>query len=224
LDLDVSGCGDELKRPTVSRWKRRHPEDHPVDLDGSWDETYFDVEGRLLTVVALADETRGRVERIVAAAEASFVRLTGVAEVIDADTPDDIFGPLGEAVLWIVALDDTLRKSLGLDYESTRKDDPNGRLIQGLQHARNKITHGLDVTTTSELYGGAMLGRLKLGTGRLNELPEHRWKAELPPSSRDNDQQKQPYADHLAGQGVLPTIRAALDYLRRVVEETDGSG
>ncbi|MGC2206892.1 MAG: hypothetical protein WA724_03445 [Candidatus Dormiibacterota bacterium] len=162
--------------------------------------------------MALTGDSRVRADRILGAAAESRARLTELA-----NRWGDIFGPLGETLFWIVALDDTLNETSGIAYRGPRDADPAGQLIPGLRYARNKVAHGVDVTTVSDRYGGAVLGLMQLGVGRLGDPAEHRWKAGLPPSGRDHKDQNDAYDAHLAQRGILPTIDAALDYIRRQV-------
>jgi hypothetical protein len=122
--------------------------------------------------VPLAGPVRMRVNNITVAAVASASRLEQVAFGLG-----DVFGPLGETLFWITALDTPLRKerkAQGGTYDAYPSLDVARRAISGLLHARNEVAHGVTLTVLYKLdlasYGSMAHGSSAYGGGG-----DHRW-------------------------------------------------
>ncbi len=132
--------------------------------------------------------------------------------------PDAAFGPLGEALFWLCALDQLLTDVDGSSYEDLRTADPDGRLVPGLRFARNRVAHGVAVASVSEVnpenavLGLGVLGRMRLGTPanltwrRLEVIPP-------PPENLRRPAQEASYQQHLAGNAVFETVEDAAIWL-----------
>jgi hypothetical protein len=133
---------------------------------------------------------------------------------------EDIFQPLGETLMWIVALEDLVISHCG-GYVQQRDADADGTILPGIRYARNAMVHGELVVSTVFASGGAMLGAAMLGTFALGEGPSVRWNARssigfTPRSanSRRVIQQERSYDNEMVGRDVVPLLSAALNFLQ----------
>ncbi|HEX4114817.1 MAG TPA: hypothetical protein VHY18_02970 [Solirubrobacteraceae bacterium] len=132
---------------------------------------------------------------------------------------EDIFQPLGEALMWMVALEDLVMAHCG-SYVQQRDADVDGAMLPGIRYARNAMVHGELVVSTVSASGGAVLGAAVLGAFSLGEGPSVRWKARTSigftprfASSPSVLQQEQSYDNEITGRNVLPLLSAALAFL-----------
>ena len=133
--------------------------------------------------------------------------------------PNAAFGPLGEALFWLCSLDQLLIDVHGSSYEDVRDKDPDGRLVPGLRFARNRVAHGVEVASVSEInpenavLGLGILGQMRLGTpanltwSRFDAIP-------LPPPKLRRPAQEASYQEHLAGKAVFETVEDGVQWLR----------
>lgn len=121
---------------------------------------------------------------------------------------------VGEALVWIVALDDLL--SSDVKYVAARDADDRWKTVRGLRYVRNRAVHGDAVIGVSTSYPGAMLGRMVLGVSRLGSPPTFTWlpRDAMPLPTRPQRPGVEPaYDGHVANRSVSGTLRAALDFL-----------
>jgi hypothetical protein len=132
--------------------------------------------------------------------------------------PGQMFAPLGEALMWLIALDDLLASANG-SYRVKSAADTDGAALPGVRYARNAIVHGHAVTTTTQSRGGAMLGAAALGTFALGEAPSARWIDRTaigftPKPTAYVAEQERSYDSYLDGNMVDPPLQRALLFLR----------
>lgn len=143
-----------------------------------------------------------RADRLVAACAAAIDR---VAAQEAASIDPDPFQNLGEALFWLVALAD----------ERRRKRDP---LILGLTWARDRITHGVLVSAPASWHYGSEPGKLIPGLAVLGTISQHLWQARasvaLGSRDRADPAKEAAYDQHVSGQPVIATLRAALVAIR----------
>lgn len=150
-----------------------------------------------------------RARRLTDAANAAIGRVSTVGEM---------FASLGEALMWLIALEDLVVSVAG-QYRTTRNADIDGAVLPGIRYGRNAVVHGQTVTTTVHLRGGAVLGAAQLGAFALGEAPSIRWRGRssvgfTPVPSIYVPQQEQSYDSEIAGRLVLPPLERALTFLR----------
>jgi hypothetical protein len=165
-------------------------------------------------VLSSSSHYRDRADRILRAAEAARNRV----ELLSAEST---FGPVGEALVWLVAVDDLLATA-DRGYRSRRDADPDGAALPGIRYARNAVVHGEMVVTTTYVKPGAVLGAAALGTFALGEGPSIRWInrvsiAHTPRASRHLAAQEQSYDSHLAGREIREPLNSAVEFLRDAV-------
>lgn len=161
--------------------------------------------------VGLAPEQEVRLRRLLAAAGLAVGRLRRVDV-----TSDETFAPLGESLFWLAAIGDLVGGSVD-GYRQTRVLHKVGATLPGLIYARDQITHGAGITGMTRQYWGA--SPLWLGESRLGSPPEQWWlsRADRPKAGRAKQVGRECYYTHLGGRPVVPTLEAALEYLREVV-------
>jgi hypothetical protein len=156
----------------------------------------------------------GRAKRLLLAAD-------GASRSISSLSAEGTFGPLGETLVWLVAIDDLLASCEGT-YRARRDADPDGAALPGIRYARNAVVHGEMVSSTTYAKPGAVLGAAALGTFALGEGPSTRWLdrasiAHTPKSTKHLAPQEQSYDSHLAGRDVHEPVRAAAAFLTDAV-------
>lgn len=67
-----------------------------------------------------------------------------------------LFGPIGEVLGWIVAVDDILEDADGT-YRARRDGHADGRLMRGLRYARNQVIRGGQSSSSTMARGGQRL-------------------------------------------------------------------
>lgn len=149
-----------------------------------------------------------------AAAEDAFSRIVPLSA-------DGVFAPLGETLVWLVALDDLLAAA-DRSYRSQRDADPDGAALPGLRYARNAVVHGELVVATTYAKPGAILGTAALGTFALGEGPSTRWISRTsiphaPKPSKHLPTHERSYDRHVAGRDVCAPLGTALDFLRDAI-------
>jgi hypothetical protein len=132
--------------------------------------------------------------------------------------PGQMFAPLGEALMWLIALDDLLA-STDASYRANAAADADGDALPGVRYARNAIVHGHAVTSTTQSRGGAVLGAAALGSFALGEAPSARWIDRTaigftPKPSAYVDAQERSYDLQLDGNLVDPLLQRVLQFLR----------
>jgi len=153
-------------------------------------------EARLVT-----DALERSLERVVVAMQPP---IPGLGPVIR------LFGPLGEALMWVVALDNHLRAA-DPTYEARPDADPHGQALLGLRFARNKTVHG--VLVAAFFYGGAAVGLIQLGNAGLGQAPSCRWRpgGQLQAA---HDDLREAYDIHVSGRELLSILNPAVAFLR----------
>jgi len=143
-------------------------------------------------------------------------RLAAIPAGVD---PPGLFAPAGEAILWIAALDDLLRRS-DPTYEVRRAVDPGGALLPGIRYARNALTHGNTVAAVAFLRPGSQPGMMVLGVSQLGTLSRFEWMecshiGHTPRKTRTSASEARCFDHHLAGNGLIGSLTSAFDFLRR---------
>ena len=114
---------------------------------------------------------------------------------------DATFAPLGEAVMWLAALDEHLRKTV-----STYKDDRNapaaGQLMRPLRKVRDDVVHAVPVYRVGEARATGAYGSPAYGGGPYGGSVIIVWL---------NRSRYGP----LAGSDVMVTLRQALGFARQ---------
>jgi hypothetical protein len=156
-----------------------------------------------------------RAGRISAACLEAIERLEAIPVSVAAP---GLFGAVGEAVMWLAALDDLLRHS-DAQYELRRSLDPGGALLPGIRFARNVLTHGHAVAGVTALRPGSELGMLMLGVSQLGTVSRVSWveRSQIPHivrKARTSVSEEQSYEQSLAGRDPVPTLQAALQFVR----------
>lgn len=162
------------------------------------------------TLITTGDSLFPRAVRLTVAAEEALQRVTPLVGA-------DLFGPIGECLMWLVTLDDALLSVAG--YETLRNQDPDGSVLPGIRYARNAFVHGELVVTTLYVNPGAMLGAMVLGTAMLGQGPFIGWVARsainhVPKSGKYLSQQEQSYDAEIAGHDVIAPLQRAFSFLR----------
>jgi hypothetical protein len=156
-----------------------------------------------------------RAARLYDAAESAVNRL----RAMPLSTVAPSFAPLGESLVWMIALDDLLKKhgSQASRYQARRDKDPKGDVLLGVRRARNLVVHGLEVVDIASQVRGSELGRWPLGTGALGVGTHIRWAmaSSLPPATKYDVRTDPVYRRLMEGRPVAPTLTNALDFLRR---------
>jgi len=152
-----------------------------------------------------------RAQRLTDSAAGALARVTTGAQ----------FAPVGEALMWLIALEDLVVAVDGR-YWALRNADVDGDVLPGVRYARNAVVHGRTVTATLYAHGGAMLGAAMLGTFALGEVPSTRWSARAaigftPTPTPHVPAQEHSYDVAIAGQHVLAPLERALTFLRSAV-------
>ena len=141
----------------------------------------------------------------------------GRLEPLAASHPGTAFGPLGEALFWLVALDDLLEDVGGELYRNERDADDAGRLMRGLRYARNQVAHGTLVATLVDVNpDNAVLDVMILDQARLDTPIRLIWLArrEFPEPTRDQRGADEVYDAELAGKPLLDTLARAVRFAR----------
>jgi hypothetical protein len=151
-----------------------------------------------------------RAERLVSAAETACCRVRPLEA--------EIFQPLGETLVWLVAIDDLLHAA-DSNYRTRRDADPDGAGLPGLRLARNAVVHGVMVTSATYDKPGGGLAAAPLATFALGEGPSTRWVARAsiahtPKPGKHVPSQERSYDTHIAGHDVLSPLTLALGFLR----------
>jgi hypothetical protein len=133
------------------------------------------------------------------------------------DATDTVFAPLGETLVWLVALDDLL---LGVPmYEARRDNDPNGKLLPGLRLARNVIVRGVPVfgvvrrpRTEAATDGPIVFGKTGLGGDRFACAWAHR--SGFPNGIRRRPAQESSYDANVMGRPLLEPLDRAMTFVK----------
>lgn len=132
--------------------------------------------------------------------------------------PSAVFGPLGECLFWLTALDSLLESVGNPAYGTARDQDVAGQAIPGLRWARNQIVHGVQVSGLAMIDphnavpGLAMPGMAMPGRGA-----DLVWLAPNVISSQRQGKRRAEevvYSQYLAGQSVRDTLVGAATYVR----------
>jgi hypothetical protein len=119
---------------------------------------------------------------------------------VNEDDPN-VFQELGEALFWMCA------------YAEAGRGYRTDRLI-GLNWARNRVAHGLIVTTPVNWMWGTELGRWQLGKGVLGATSGHKWLARsdngLLRAAHPSPRQDRAYDAELAGRYVGESLVAGV--------------
>jgi len=91
-----------------------------------------------------------RSQRVIGAADAALRR-------VDPHNGEDLFAPLGELLVWLIALDDLLAAADGT-YRAQCDADSDGIVLPGIRYARNAAVHGELVVSATYATSGAALG------------------------------------------------------------------
>jgi hypothetical protein len=120
---------------------------------------------------------------------------------------DHFFASSLEAAMWIVALNDFLRKA-DPSYDQRRDDDPGGRIARGLVWVRNNGVHGL--IDVHEVKEGMTF------PARFPARFEHAsWKnrVDVAVARSQSDENEEAYDSNVAGRVVQNTLRETQDFL-----------
>jgi hypothetical protein len=162
-------------------------------------------------------------ERMTVAIERSLERLgTAYGHVLEsnlhmeADATDDIFAPLGETLMWLIAFDEFLKEGDEAAYPGRRRTSPDGRVLQGLRLARHAIAHGVAVLDLALAHrGGVLPATLPMFLG---VAPDCVWvpRARLPPSrpAKDLVEREASYDTDVAGMEILDPLGRGFRFLR----------
>lgn len=121
------------------------------------------------------------------------------------------FVPLAECLWWAVSIDERCDTLEGASYRKRRDADPDGRLLPGVQWARNRTGH--DQAMVLRYHPGAELGRLVLDVSALDTSSQLIWRSatDLPPGR--GHRQRDVYVKHLEGKPVSGTVAALRRWL-----------
>jgi hypothetical protein len=155
------------------------------------------------------DPQHTRAQRLTTAATAALSRITDY---------DELFGPIVETLIWLVAIDDLL---LGADstYQEKRDADPDGVVLNAIRYAHNAVLHGDFVIETVVAKPPATWATTAYATATYAQDPSIRWLSRpaigfTPRPTTHLPDQESAYDTELAAHHVLPSLVRALAFLR----------
>lgn len=127
---------------------------------------------------------------------------------------DKRFAPLAEALMWLVIINDAFWEENESVYRRHRDTDGVGHSIEGLRYARHRLVHDIRVYGMHGALNGAVWGESKWGAAVWGDEPSWNWRRldMLDPAVDRTGEDA--YLRHLEGRPVLPTLEAALEYLK----------
>ena len=130
------------------------------------------------------------------------------------DKIEEMFAPLAEALWWIVVLNDSYWQSDGEEYRKSRDSDEQGRILEGLRYARNRLTHDIDITGMHGLIESGLTLPFNL-PANLGRIPMWMWRSvdKLPRASRRDRESEARYRESLEGKEVEATLQLAATFL-----------
>ncbi|SRR6266851_261723 len=132
------------------------------------------------------------------------------------DATESLFVPLGQAVMWLAALDDFLWMA-DRNYPPARDADPQGNVLLGQRLVRNALLHGDLVVELARADAGAVLGRMRLGASRLGSGPSCDWVTlealRLRQAPREN--QAVSYRKHFSQKPIMKPLLDGFAFLQR---------
>lgn len=121
---------------------------------------------------------------------------------------------VGSALLWICALDEQFRSEPS--YKSRRRRDAEGRVIEGLRFARNRVAHGADIVVAD----GGLLFPAFAGLGGTLEFGPQTWltanRMRTVAKDKGPTSERATYDAHVAGRLVPDPLRDALNWFERM--------
>ncbi len=122
-----------------------------------------------------------------------------------------MFGPIGESLTWLRALDELL-KDADPTYAARRDGHPEGCVIPGLRWARNLAVHGVTVMEMVGVIPGAQPGLMRLGLSQLGSVQSCHWsgRVALPPPGRpQHPDTERSYDQHVGGKPLKTPLVVA---------------
>lgn len=145
--------------------------------------------------------------------------LTAIRLTVEAAAPLNNHGQprwirVGSALLWICALDEQFVSEPS--YKSRRSKDADGRVIEGLRFARNRVAHGGDIVVAD----GGLEYPLFGGPGGTMEFGPQTWMRAERMRTVGKDQgpasERAAYDAHVAGRLVSDPLNDALRWFERM--------